>query len=90
MNKGIITLILLVFLGLIIVQAFRLNNERLKLEEGLAKISPRIESLEQKNKDLKSDLRYFAEPENLLKEFKSEFNYKNPGERMIIVVPPRQ
>lgn len=89
MNRVILILILLVFLVLVTVQVYRLNNERLKLEDDLSKITPRIESLEQENKDLKSDLQYFANPENLVKEFKSEFNYKNPGERMIIVVPPR-
>jgi len=36
---------------------------------------------------LLGDIEYFSNPKNLAKELKSKFNYKNPGEKLIIVVP---
>jgi len=82
-------IILVALMALVGVQVYRLNNQRIKLENEFSKISPRIESLERENTSLKQDLEYFANPENLLKELKSKFNYKLPDEKMIIVVPPR-
>lgn len=90
MRRILLTIVLLAFLVLVAIQVYRLNDQRIKLENELSRISPRIESLEQENKSLKEDLKYFANPENLLKELKSKFNYKLPDEKMIIVVPPRQ
>lgn len=84
------TLVLIILLAIVGVQVYRLNNQRIKLESELARTTPRIESLEQENEKLVKDLEYFANPENLLKELKSKFNYKLPDEKMIIVVPPRQ
>ena len=80
---------MLVFLAFMGYQVYRLNDQRIKLEEELSKITPRVEALAQENESLKKDIEYFANPENLLKELKSKFNYKLPDEKMIIVVPPR-
>ena len=35
---------------------------------------------------LKADIEYFSSPENIEKELRSRFNYKNPGEKLIIGV----
>jgi cell division protein FtsB len=35
---------------------------------------------------LKADIEYFSNPENIEKELRSKFNYKNPGEKLIIGV----
>ena len=38
---------------------------------------------------MESDLNYYLNPENLEKELRSKFNYKKSGEKLIIVVPPK-
>ncbi len=37
--------------------------------------------------DFQTDVQYLANPVNLEKELRSRFNYKKPGETMIIIVP---
>ncbi len=36
---------------------------------------------------LKSDLEYYLNPVNFAKEIKDRFNYRQAGEKMIIIVP---
>jgi hypothetical protein len=37
--------------------------------------------------DLNEETQFLSNPVNLEKEFRSDFNYKKPGETMIIIVP---
>ena len=37
---------------------------------------------------MESDLNYYLNPENLEKELRARFNYRLPGEKMIVIVPP--
>lgn len=46
----------------------------------------RLAALKIDSEHLKSDLEYFKSPENLEKELRSKFNYKNPGEKLVIGV----
>ena len=46
----------------------------------------RLDSLKTDSDYLKSDLGYFRIPENLEKELRSRFNFKNPGEKLVIGV----
>lgn len=62
-------------------------NGRLKVEFSL--LSEKVENLKKENSLLQADLEYFKEPANLEKELRNRFNYKSPGEKMIIVVPPK-
>ena len=43
--------------------------------------------LQQENRNLSSEIQYFQDPANLIKQLKAQTNYKNPGEGLIIVVP---
>lgn len=36
---------------------------------------------------LSADLNYYMNPQNLEKELRARFNYKNPDEKLIIIVP---
>lgn len=47
-------------------------------------LQTRLDSLRVDSNYLKSDLEYFKDPENMEKELRSRFNYKNPGERLVI------
>ncbi len=46
-----------------------------------------LDTLDQENARVESDVRYFSLPENQEKNVRERFNYKKPGERMIIIVP---
>ncbi len=57
------------------------------LKKDLDDLNGRMGALAKENTDLKSQIEYFSIPENLEKELKSRFNYKEAGEKMMIVVP---
>ena len=57
------------------------------LESDTGRLTEESRKLEKENRKLNNDLSYFADPANLVKELRSKFNYKKPGEKMIIVVP---
>lgn len=40
------------------------------------------------NKILNEKIEYFKNPDNLVKEAKSQFNYRKPDEKLIIITPP--
>lgn len=85
--KRVAIIVLAIMLTLLGVQVYSLNSKRASLKGGLSKINGQIEMLEQENENLKSDLAYFSDTQNLIKELKSKFNYKRPGEKLIIVAP---
>ncbi len=87
--KRILGVILAVVLAAILYELAQLYflNGRLKVEFSL--LSEKVENLKKENSLLQADLEYFKEPANLEKELRNRFNYKSPGEKMIIVVPPK-
>jgi len=81
-----IIILVIVLIG-ISVQIYFILKERNQLKTELDDLNIRFAGLTKENSDLQSDIEYFSYPENLEKELKAKFNYKNPGEKMIIVVP---
>ena len=66
---------------------YGLINEKNNLEKKAAGFRAEFEGLEKENKELSARIKYFENPENLLKEIKSQFNYREQGEGLIIIVP---
>ena len=60
--------------------------EKRVLKKDLAGLQANINVLESENKSLLESIEYFKRPENLLKELKSQFNYRQAGEGLIIIV----
>lgn len=60
--------------------------ERQILKKDLVGLEANISVLEFENKSLLESIEYFKRPENLLKELKSQFNYRQTGEGLIIIV----
>lgn len=87
LKKTAVTIILGALFLVIGYQVFNLNSRRAELASRLGVVNEKIEKLETENRNLQTDLEYFVDLENLAKEFKSQFNYKRPGEKLIIVVP---
>lgn len=82
---------LIIILSLVLIgvsaQVYLILKESNGLKEDLDDLNGRMEALAKENTNLKSDIEYFSNPENLEKELKSRFNYKEMGEKMMIVVP---
>ncbi len=57
------------------------------LEREVGELRREVQALSDENRSLASDIEYYQRPENLLKELKSQFNYREAGEGLIIVVP---
>lgn len=68
-------------------QIYFILKERGQLKIKFEAISAKTNSLIEENRKVKSEIEYFSVPENLGKELKSKYNYKQPDEKMIIVVP---
>lgn len=79
-----IILVVLVFLGLNILS---LKKDKMEIEGDLSVLSATLNNLREENEKLKKDIDYFKETENLIKELKSQFNYREEGERLIIIAP---
>lgn len=89
MKKAVGAALILV-LAVLIYQFYQLFTYHGALEAIFAKLNQKFNSFKEENLKLQADLEYFQEPENLAKELRSRFNYKKPGEKLIIVVPPKQ
>lgn len=53
----------------------------------LKALQKKIDEANAKREELQADIDYYAKPENIEKELKARFNYKNPGETLLIIVP---
>lgn len=82
-----IVIILSIILSAILAQSYFFIKERNRLKIDSDNLNSRLQALSKENADLQSDIEYFSRPENLEKELKSRFNYKKPGEKMMIIVP---
>ncbi|MDD5430780.1 MAG: septum formation initiator family protein [Candidatus Pacebacteria bacterium] len=82
----IFAIIIIIAVG---VQIYRLYIQNAELRETALSLTKEIEDISKENALLQADLEYFSNPENLEKELKSESNLKNPGEKLIIVLPPK-
>jgi peptidoglycan hydrolase CwlO-like protein len=88
---GIKKILLVGALSLVIIficlQAFGFWKEERDLGAQLADIQARFTKAQADNANLKQDLEYLSNPVNLEKELRSRFNYKIPGETMVVIVP---
>lgn len=82
---GIIGLgLITIFLG---VKVFQFVAQENQLSQNLADIETRLTKAKADQTDLLAEQQYLANPLNLEKELRARFNYKRPGEKMIIIVP---
>ena len=80
-------LVLIIVIALLGWGVYNLVQEKNLLGKEAAELSEVLKSLEEENRTLTSRIEYFQNPENLLKELKSQFNYREEGEGLIIIVP---
>jgi len=85
-RPAIIIILCLVLIG-VSAQVYLILKESNGLKKDLDDLNGRMEAFVKENANLKSNIEYFSNSENLEKELKSKFNYKKAGEKMMIVVP---
>ncbi|MCL5017142.1 MAG: septum formation initiator family protein [Patescibacteria group bacterium] len=84
--KIIVNILLASVIAILGWQLFNLYQQYSYLKDSSDKQISEMASLKQENAELNSDIKYFSNPINLERELKSQSNYKDPGEKMIIVV----
>lgn len=66
---------------------YNLVHDKGELAQETQELQNEVDLLQEENSKLLADIEYYSHPENLLKELKSQFNYKESGEKLIILVP---
>lgn len=79
--------ILFVVLVLVGGKVWSFFMQERQLSGDLADIEARLTKAQYDETNLQSEVQYLANPLNLEKELRARFNYKKPGETMIIIVP---
>jgi cell division protein FtsB len=82
---GIIVLsLVLIFVG---VQVYSFVAQEGKLGSELADVQANLTKAQTEETSLQQEDQYLSNPINLEKEIRERFNYKKPGETMVIIVP---
>ncbi len=79
--------IVLILLGM---RIFSFIAEQRALSAALSDTQARLRKAQADEANLAAQLQYLQNPANLQKELRAQFNYKKPGETMMIIVPAQQ
>lgn len=66
---------------------YTLRQKRATIDLEVANLKAKYEELRREEKMVQEKIEYYESPENRLKEAKSQFNYREPGEQLLILVP---
>ena len=80
---------LVVVIGFLGWGLFNLERQSRSLETKTKDLQTDATVIEKENQAVKNNIEYYSYPENLLKEAKSLFNYRQPGEKMMIIIPSK-
>lgn len=64
--------------------------ERYAAIADLKAATAQLEQLQADQQKLTEDIEYYSDPHNLEKVLRAQFNYRAPGEKLIIVVPKEE
>lgn len=78
---------LIIVLALIGGRVYAFFVQERQLSADLTDIQTRLTKAKYDEANLQSEVQYLANPLNLEKELRARFNYKKPGETMIVIVP---
>ena len=81
---------LIIFSGLIVLlgaQVYSSLGRQRELTREFGEIKAELTKAKADGEKLQADLRYFVNPANLEKELRARFNFRDPKETMIIIVP---
>ena len=67
--------------------AYSIMKDSHTYEASVRSLRAKKAGLEASNANLSAKLEYFKNPQNLLKEARTQFNFVSPGEKVIIIIP---
>jgi len=79
--------VLSLFLIVLGVQVFSFVRQEWSLGSELADVQASLTKAQSEETNLQQENQYLSNPENLEKELRARFNYKKPGETMVIIEP---
>lgn len=85
--SAIILLVIVAFLG---VQIYEFSGRAATAQKDFSDIAAKLARAKKDQADFQAELDYYMNPVNLEKELRARFNYKGPGENLIIIVPGSQ
>ncbi|HVO28919.1 MAG TPA: septum formation initiator family protein [Candidatus Paceibacterota bacterium] len=80
----IVLSLVVIFVG---VRVVGFLEEQRALQQNLGDVQSRLATAKTQEANLEEEMQYLSDPANLEKELREQFNYKNPGETMVILVP---
>jgi len=89
MFKFLIAALLLFVLVVVGYQFYGTFENYSYFQQRFVELKTEVDLLEKENQNLQKEIRYLSKTENLIKELRNRFNYRLPGENLIIVAPPR-
>lgn len=66
---------------------YNLLETKTQLEKEYKSVSQELKALKEENESLSAKIDYFKNPENVKKELKSQFYYRETDEKLIVVIP---
>ena len=72
---------------ILVIHLVSLFSETRQLQVSLDELEVKKTTLEEENQKLEGDMEYLSYPHNVEKVLREQFNYKQAGEKMIIVIP---
>ncbi len=86
MIKGGAAVLLLVLICVLGMQIYTLLSQTRAAQKNFAEVENKLKEARADQSAFTADLDYYLNPQNLRKELKGRFNYKEPGEKMLILV----
>lgn len=87
MTKTVLTFVIGTFFLIVAFEAVSFWSQRRAAEADYVKMKTQLDAEMATAKSLQADIGYYADPANLEKELRAHFNYRSPGEHMIVIVP---
>lgn len=69
------------------VWLWRAGGESIGAKQAMEALRSKLGSVSEENNLLKAEAEYFSKPENMEKEIKKRFNYREKDEKMMIIIP---
>ncbi len=66
---------------------FRAGQKSFGVQAALNDLRSKLQSVSEENEALRAEANYFSKMENLEKEIKKRFNYREKDEKLMIIVP---
>ncbi len=79
--------VVVLLIGVTVRQAYRVVEEYRTAKARFDKVYASVRVVDEENAELRDEVRYLEDPENAVKELRTRFNYRLPGEKLIIVAP---